>query len=130
MLFIGGRYGQLSRAWLDVIGKARPATLSKFQMLSVALKAITRKISIRFSNELLTTSCLEQRKTKKIRFYSKADHKIGKQLLKDRCDVLNELSYDWTHGFSDDRWRIRKNILGFQPEGVVFPLGWGTSASI
>jgi len=41
------------------------------------------------------------------------------------------LSFDWTDGFLHDGWRTQlKNILVFQLEVVVFPLGWGTNVRI
>jgi len=59
--------------------------------------------------------------------YNKADHKIGRQAVQNRCgEVINELGFDWTDGFSDDGWRMRlKQHFGFPTWGGGFSTGLG-----
>jgi len=85
----------------------RPSTWSKFQSTSIVLKAATRGKPVRLANDLIANSYSERRKPKRLKLINKADHKIGKQAVQNRCgDVINELGFDWLDGFNDDGWRI------------------------
>lgn len=77
----------------------------------------------------MTTSHVEQRNPKRLKFYNKAEHKIGKQSLQNMCRVaLNDLGFDGADGFSDDL--AEKAVWISNPRGLVFSLGWGTSTAI
>jgi len=58
---------------------------------------------------LLTQSKIERRKPKRLKFYNKANLRIGRQDLPNRWgESLNDLPFDWTNGIADDT--IRKNL--------------------
>jgi len=114
----------MGRSKLDELGRMRPTAWSRFQSTSIALKAVTKGYPVRLSSVLIANSYSERRKPNRLKFFNKADHKIGNQAIQNRCGtVINQLGFDWLDGFNVDGWR---SILVFQPEGEVFPLGWGT----
>jgi len=63
-----------------------------------------------------------------MKFHNKADHKIGKQSIQNR--LMNSALIGLMVSRTKDGGFNWSSILGSQPEGVVFPLGWGTSAKI
>jgi len=55
----------------------------------------------------LANSYHERRKPKRMKFYNKANLRIGKQSLPNRCGMdINDLDFDWTDGMTDDLLRI------------------------
>jgi len=99
---------KMSRSKLDELGRMRSTAWSRFQSTSIALKAVTRRYPVRLADTLIANTYAERRKPKRLKFFNKADHKIGNQAIQNRCGTtINELGFDWLDGFSDDGWRIQ-----------------------
>jgi len=98
---------KLSRSKLDEMGRARPTTWARYQSTSIVMKATTRKLPERLCVDLLANSYHERRKPKRMKFYNKANLRIGKQSLPNRCGTdINDLDFDWTDGMTDNLLRI------------------------
>jgi len=81
----------------------RPTVFAKFQTASIVIKAITRGLPERMESFLLPQSYVERRKPKRLKFFNKANLRIGKQALPNRCDdCLNDLPFDWTDGLTGE----------------------------
>jgi len=75
------------RSKLDEMGRTRPTTWARYQSTSIVIKATTRKIPERLCGELLANYHHERRKPKRMKFYNKANLRIGKQPLPNRCGM-------------------------------------------
>jgi len=98
---------KLSRTKLDELARVRPTTWAKYQSSSIIIKAITRSTPLRLHSVLQQNSYSERQKPKRLKFFNKANFRIGKQCLPNRCGLhMNDIPFDWTDGLSDDLIRI------------------------
>jgi len=96
-----------SKSTLDLLGRARPSTWAKFNTSTLVLKITTRNQPKRLCEYVLMNSFLERRKPLRLKFFNKADLRIGRQTLTNRCDLLiNDLDFDWFYATSDDYIRV------------------------
>jgi len=99
----------MSRQKLDEIGRARPSTWYKFSTTSLVIKVVTRQEPKRLATMLAENMFTERRKPFRPKFFNKADLRIGRQALVNRCDMLmNDLDFDWMIDLTDDM--IRRNV--------------------
>jgi len=88
-------------------GKIRwPTTWARFQCTSIVMKTIMRGVPVTLHGELISNSFIERRKPSGMKFYNKANLRIRRQALPNRCDYLNEQTFDWTDELSDDVVRV------------------------
>jgi len=96
-----------SKSTLDLLGRARPTTWAKFITSTLVLKITTKNQPKRLCEYVLTNSFLERRKPLRLKFFNKADLRIGRQTLTNRCGLLtNDLDFDWFYATSDDYIRV------------------------
>lgn len=100
---------KLSRATLDAIGRARPTIWSKYIGASLIVKTIMKGIPSRLCDDLKANPYIERRKPWRMKFWSKADHRIGRQSITNRAgSLLNDVAFDWLPTISDDI--LRKSL--------------------
>jgi len=100
---------KLSRATLDAIGRARPSIWAKYMGASMIVKTMTKGTPTRLYADLQANSYIERRKPKRMKFWSKADHRIGRQSIVNRAgSLLNDVAFDWLPTISDDL--LRKSL--------------------
>jgi len=99
----------MSRQTLDEKGRARPMTWYRFSTPSLVIKVVTRNEPIRLSATLAENLHTERRKPLRPKFFNKANLRIGRQSLVNRCDIrMNDLEFDWMTNLTDDV--IRRNV--------------------
>jgi len=72
---------KLSRAKLDEDGRARHSTWARFQCISLVMKTIMRGVPVRLHADSISNSFTERRKPGRMKFYNKANLRIGRQAL-------------------------------------------------
>jgi len=96
-----------SRATLDSLGRTRPSIWAKYLTSSLIIKCFTRKMPEYLSSALDCQKYVERRKPLRPKFFSKADHRIGRQSIVNRADeYINDLDFDWDNSPSNDFLRV------------------------
>jgi len=105
---------KISRADLDVLGRARPSVWAQYLLASSAIKAITRGNPPTLAMECKRNMFCERRGSDKPRFYDDSRRKVGKQAVRSRLNFMNDLPFDWLAGQSNDNIRRQlKKHFGF-----------------
>jgi len=90
----------LHKSTLDLLGRGRSTTWPKCITSSLVIKITTRDQPDSLCEYLMKKSLLERRKPHRLKFFSKADLRICRQILMNRCDnLINPQDFDWYYGY-------------------------------
>lgn len=98
----------MSRASLDLLGRSRPTTWSKYITGNLAIKIARSGIPERLHQSLRCNSYTERRRPGRLKWYDGSRKKIGRQSLRNRCgNIINDLDLDWPNdSVSEDKIRV------------------------
>lgn len=98
---------RVPRSELDLLGRARPTTWSRFQASSIVIKTMNYCLPERLYNSIKANSYVERRRMLRPKFWNKSNYRIGKQALQNRAgELVNDVNFNWSDGISDDALRV------------------------
>jgi len=96
------------RSELDLLGRARPSTWSRYLTASRVIKTMNVGLPRRLCDELTKHSYVERRRPGRLKFYDGAKTKIGRQILCNRAgSCVNDVDFDWNNEeMNNDKLRV------------------------